>query len=350
MRRARLGYEPGAVVLLVLLISVAPRIALSQTDILRPGFDDTPLQHPVQTPAWFKTSFLDLREDLEDARRSGKSGLLLYFGQKYCPYCKVLLERDFARGDIKTYTQRRFDVVAIGTRGSRLVTGFDGSVLPESEYAARHRADLTPTLVFYDTDGNQALRLIGYHPPYELRAALEYAADGHYRRQRFREYLARGEPALHGEGELTQEAYFAPPPYALDRSRFGAQRPLVVMFEQPECHACDVLHVGALQSERTRRLLEHFDVIQLNMLAPTPVITPAGQRTSAEAWAEQLGLYYAPTLVFYDQEGREIIRLDSVVHFNRLRSVLRYVLDQGYTKYRNYQDWRAHQEPAPASS
>lgn len=317
---------------------------------MEPGFDDQPLDEAVETPDWFKLSFLDLREDLADARRNGKRGLMVYFGQKFCPYCKVLVERDFARSDIEAYTRRHFDVVAVDTRGSRLVTDLDGTVLPESDYSERHDAALTPTLVFYDQQGRLALRLTGYHPPYELRAALEYVADGHFRGQRFRDYLARGESALRAQGELNPEPFLAPAPYALDRSQFKAQRPLLVMFEQPECHACDVLHAGPMQSERTRALLGQFEVVQLDMHAATPVITPMGRRTSAHDWADRLGLYYTPTLIFYDPSGREIIRVDSVVHFNRLGSVLRYVLEKGYLRHASYQDWREQQDVRAAAA
>lgn len=324
--------------------------AAAQDEILEPGFDDSPLTEPVRVPQWFKVSFLDIQEDLNDVRGDAKRGLIVYFGQKYCPYCKALLERDFSKPDVEAYTRHKFDVVAVDTHGSRLVTDLDGTVLPENDYAARHEAQFTPTLLFYDANGQEALRLTGYHPVYELRAALEFVADGHFRAQRFRDYLARGQPALRDDGELNQEAFVAPPPHALDRSRIAGQRPLLVMFEQTECHACDVLHVGPLQSGPTRRLLQEFDVAQLDIADSTPVITPRGERTSARDWADQLGLYYTPTLIFYDRHGEEIIRVDSVVHFNRLRSVLRYVLEKGYLTYKNYQDWREHRaEPAAGS-
>lgn len=335
---------------IVTVLSVWGAVAAAADEIMQPGFDDSPLSEPVEVPAWFKPSFLDIRDDIDDVRRRDKRGLVIYFGQKFCPYCKALLENDFAKADIKAYTQHKFDVIAIDTHGSRLVTDTDGTVLPESDYAQRHEAQFTPTLLFYDSAGQEALKLTGYHPPYELRAALEYVADGHFRQQRFREYLARGEPALHGEGELNQEPFFAPPPFALDRSRFEAQRPLLVLFEQPDCHACDVLHVGPLHSPATRQLIQQLDVVRLDMSASTPVITPAGKRTDAREWADQLGLYYAPTLIFYDPRGKELIRVDSVLHFNRLRNVLRYVLEGGYRNYASYQRWRAAQESSPDSS
>lgn len=339
----------GWMALVGALTLAMPSLA-AEDDILGPDFDDSPLTEPVETPDWFKLSFLDLREDLNDAREAGKRGLIVYFGQKFCPYCKVLLERDLAKDDIRTYTQKHFDVVGIDTRDSRQVTDLDGEVLPEHQYADRHEAQFTPTLLFYDPSGREALKLVGYQPPYELRAALEYVADGHHREESFRDYLARAEPVRHADGELNQEGFFAPQPHALDRSRIAAERPLLVVFEQTECHACDVLHAGPLRSDVTRELLQRFEVVQLNMRAPTPVITPGGQRTSSRDWADRLGLYYTPTLIFFDSGGEEIIRVSSVVHFNRLQGVLRYVLEKGYLKYESFQDWRKHVDPDAAAS
>ena len=60
----------------------------------------------------------------------------------------------------------------------------------------------------------------------------------------------------------------------------------------------------------------------------------------AREWARSLGLFYAPSLMFFDEHGREIIRVDSVVRFYRLRNVLNYVTSRGYLLEPRYQRWR----------
>lgn len=306
-----------------------------------PIVDDRPLEEPLVLPDWFQLSFLELHDDLQAAVRKGKRGLLLYFGQKDCPYCKALLEVNWGRPDIVTYTRRHFDVVAIDVKGDRLVTRLDGTVVPEGEYSVQVGAQFTPTLVFLDADGRVALKLVGYHHPYQFRAALEYVADGHYKRESFREYLARGDlDEGAGQTVLRQRELFEPPPYALDRSRFPGQRPLVVFFEEIRCHPCDVLHLGPLSEPEILARLRKFDRVQLDMWADTPVITPGGERLSARQWADRLGLFYAPTLVFFDERGREILRVDSVVRFYRLRGVLDYVLSGAYKTFPTYRQWR----------
>jgi len=331
--------KPMLRVLTVLFCLGACAAAPAASDPLT--FDDRPLEQDIVLPDWFKLSFLELHDDLQEAVESGKRGLIIYFGQKDCPYCKAHLEENWNRPDIVAYTREYFDVVAVDVKGGRLVTDFDGSVRSEKEFAIHHKTHFTPSFLFIDSDGKIAFRLSGYHQPYEFRAALEFVAGGHYRKESFREYLARGEHALRMDDEtLNEEPFFEAPPYALDRSRFRAQRPLAVFFERSHCHACDVLHGGPLRQPNVVSALNGFECVQLDMESATPVLRPSGQRGTAKEWAASLGLFYAPTIVFFDEAGKEIIRVDSVVQFYRLRGVLRYVAEGGYRKFDSYQAWR----------
>jgi thioredoxin-related protein len=304
-------------------------------------FDDQPLEEPLAFPDWFKLSFLDLHEDLEEAREAGKAGIILYFGQKYCAYCRKFLETDLVKDDIRSYMQTRFDVIGIDIHGHRLVTDFSDREIDETRFAVREQTNFTPSVVFYDVDGREALRLRGYYPPYRFRAALEYVADGHYRKEAFREYLARADvPLVFEPGDLSEESFFLPGPHMLDRSRMPGERPLVVFFEQGNCHACDVLHTGPLQDPEIRDRFEQLESVQLSFWANTPVVTPRGERLTSRQWAARLGLFYTPTLIVFDNRGEEIIRVDSVVQFYRLRNVLDYVLTGGYLEHATFQRWR----------
>jgi thioredoxin-related protein len=311
-----------------------------------PEFDDQPLEEPLAFPDWFKLSFLDLREDLEEARKAHKAGLVVYFGQKYCAYCRQFLEHDLAREDIRRYMMDHFDVIGIDIHGHNQVTDMQGTVLDETGYATREKTNFTPSLVFYGPDGSEALRLRGYYPPYRFRAALEYVADGYYRKETFRDYLARADvPLVFEPGDMSEESFFLPGPYMLDRSHIAGERPLVVMFEQGNCHACDVLHTGPLQDPGIRKRFGEMEVVQLSIWADTPVVTPSGEHLTAHQWAEQLGLFYTPTLIFFDAGGKEIIRVDSVVQFYRLQNVLDYILEGGYLEHETFQRWRESRQP-----
>ena len=306
------------------------------------SFDDTPLQNVIVYPDWFKESFLELDEDLREAIEKGKKGIIVYFGQQRCPYCKKLMDINFRQEDIVEYTRKNFDLIPIDIWSPEEITTPDGRTMSERDYAVALNTNFTPSLVFYDRDGRIALRLRGYYPPYQHRAALEYVADGHYREETFASYLNRGKAAMHFEaGDLIEDPLFEPPPHQLDRSRAPADLPLLVIFEQRDCHACDVLHSEPLQRKIIRKRLADFEVVQLDMHADTPLVTPLGESTTAREWAHELGLFYAPTLIFFDEHGREIIRVDSVIQMVRLRNVLDYVLSKGYLEEPNFLRWSA---------
>ncbi len=301
------------------------------------------MQIPIEHPAWFKQSFLDLPADLDEALTAGKQGIIVYFGQRRCAYCKLLMEVNFGLDDIVTYTRRNFDVIPIDIWGIDEVTDLQGQTLTEREFSVRENTNFTPSLIFYTAGGTEALRLRGYYPPYKFRAALEYVAGGHHSKESFSVYLERAEGSMAFEpGDLNEEDFFDPPPYALDRSHFPAERPLAVFFEQSECHACDILHAQPLQQESIIDLFRKFEGVQLDIHAGTPLITPLGQHTTAREWARSLGLFYTPSILFFDRHGREIMRVDSVVQFYRLRNVLNYINSGGYRTAPSYQQWRVN--------
>ncbi len=312
----------------------------SQRDADAYSFDDFPAEDVIEYPSWFKQSFLDIREDLNAVRASGKQGLMVYFGQQRCPYCHQLIKVNFALQDIAEYSRTHFDLVPIDIWGVDEVTTLDGEVLSERAWSRREEMDFTPAILFLDTRGEVALRLRGYYPPYQFRAALEFVADGHYRRESFRDYLARGDNRMVFDAEdLNEEPFFAPAPFNLDR-RYPGTRPLAVFFEQGDCHPCDVLHGQALRVPAINRHFSDLDSVQLDMWSETPVITPAGEPTTARQWAADLGLFYAPAILFFDEQGRELLRLDSVVGFYRLRNVLNYIVSKAYLT-QTFGEWRA---------
>jgi thioredoxin-related protein len=149
----------------------------------------------IDVPAWFKVSFLDLRDDFKDAAAGGKR-LMLYFGQNGCPYCKQLMAVNFQTPTIVAKTRRHFDVIEINILGSRDVTWTDGTVRTEKAFARYLKVGYTPTLLVIDERGAIVTRINGYLPPAPFTAALDYVVDGAYRQEPdLQSYLkSRGEP------------------------------------------------------------------------------------------------------------------------------------------------------------
>lgn len=308
--------------------------------------DDTPIKTELEYPQWFKASFLDLSEDIQEAKQQNKLGIIVYFGQQHCPYCEYLLKINWGeKQDIVAYTQHYFDVIAIDIWGQLPVVTPDGIETTERVYSEQADTRFTPTLLFYNIEGKEIFRLRGYYPPYKFRAALDYVIGGYYAKQNFSEYLEHVEPPERFDLEgLNPHPLFANPPYLLKRTHVASQQPLVVLFEQGLCHACDILHGHHLKQDKIINKLAKMDVVQLDLWSDMPIQTPDGRRMSIRNWAKNLNIFYTPSLVFFDENGKEIIRLDSITGLNRLHHVLQYVLSADYELDTNYQQWQAEQQ------
>lgn len=77
----------------------------------------------------------------------------------------------------------------------------------------------------------------------------------------------------------------------------------------------------------------------------TPVLTPDGRKVTPKQWAVELGLFYTPTLLVFDEHGNEIIRIDSVLQFYRMGGVLRYVAEKGYLDQPILPQWASIHSP-----
>jgi thioredoxin-related protein len=295
---------------------------------------DSGLVNPgyAEKPDWFANSFLDIREDVSDATSSGKR-VLLYFYQDGCPYCKKLLDTNFALQETEAKTRRHYEVVAINMWGDREVTGFDGMETTEKEFAKSLRVMFTPTLLFLNEQGNVTLRVNGYYAPHKFNAALDYGASHNGRDPTFREYFAAASPAS-ASGVLHRDPAWLPADSALD-GRNG--KPLLVLFEQQECAPCDELHLDILKRPESRELLDRFDVILLDMWSKDPVKRPDGKTTSAAQWARDLNVQYAPSLVFFDGSGTEVFRTEAYLKAFHIQSSMDYVASGAYLQQPAFQ-------------
>ena len=295
------------------------------------------LVNPVyeEKPAWFKSSFLDLREDLAEAGVAGHR-VVLYFYQDGCPYCAKLLRENFSDRQLVDYTRQHFDVVALNMWGDREVTDLHGQTLSEKDFAAAVKVQYTPTLIFLDEQGRVALRVNGYFPPHKFKAALEYVATKQEAQHNFATYLAKVAPVA-AKGQITPVADALPQPLQLAENRRFSYRPLLVLFEQPNCAPCDELHGEALKNRALASSMTNLDVAQVDIGSNQTLQTPDGKTLTASAWAKQLGVQYTPSLVFFDQAGKEVFRTEAYLRSFHLHGAMDYVVSGAYRHQPNFQ-------------
>ena len=296
----------------------------------------------AEYPSWFKNSFLDFRDDVKDATAHNKR-LVLFFYQDGCPYCKKLLEINLAQKNIADTLRSRFDVITVNLWGDRDVTDVDGTHMIEKKFADKMKVMYTPTILFFDEQAKVVLRVNGYYEPHKFLAALNYVADKHETESSFRDYFAKLNPPP-PTGTLHAQPFLAPPPHELTRVKKAGAKPLLVLFEQQQCPACDEFHGEVLKRKETLEQIARFDVVQLDMWSKTPVTTPDGRSLSASAWAKELDVKYAPSMVFFDASGKEVIRTEGYLKSFHNQSVMDYVASAAYKSepsFQRYIEWRA---------
>ena len=305
----------SAVLLMLLLVS--PATAVEKAELRGVG--------EFEVPKWFKKSFLDLRLDVRQATEEGIR-VMLYFGQAGCPYCAEFFNNNYSQKKIVDYTQRHFDAIEINIWGDREVTDFSGKIVAEKKFATDLKIWFTPTILFLNERNGVAFRINGYYPPHRFLAALKYVAGKHEKKMSFHEYYDKHSPTPTA-GKLHTQSFFIKQPYRLAGSK--RRKPLAVFFEQKNCMACDHLHSNVFTQPATLDQLKRFDVVQLDRRSDVPVITPAGDKTTARAWANKLNIGYSPSAVLFDR-GKEVIRIEALLKAFHVQSLLDYVASGAY--------------------
>jgi len=311
------------------LLASIPAAAADAPAALAPGMVNPGWHEP---PAWFKESFLDIRDDVKEAAKSGRR-LMLYFHQDGCPYCAKLLRENFGDKAIAEKTRRHFDVIAINLWGDREVTDLAGKATTEKEFAKSLRVQFTPTLLMLDEKGGTALRLNGYVPPHQFHAALDYAGGRLEKKQSYTDYLqAHAKEAA--SGTLHEASWLMKAPLDLSK-RDG--RPMLVIFEQKVCAGCDEMHAEGFPRPEVAALLKRFRAARVDVAANEALKTPQGKPTTMREWARALKIAYTPSFVFFDAAGREVFRVEGYLRPFHLASSLDYVSSGAYLKQPEFQ-------------
>lgn len=281
---------------------------------------------PSEKPDWFKDSFLEFEEDVAEAAAEGRR-VMLYFHQEGCPYCAQLVSENFADPAMKAFIVENFDGISLNMWGDREVISVAGQDFTEKTFARALKVQYTPTLVFLDERGKVVLRLNGYYPPQDFRAALDYVAQKLENELSFSQF--RLDKLAASQGDLIDEDFYLES-RELDKLIAGTDKPLAVYFESVDCLQCQTMHERILRDKATRKLVRQASNVQLNIGSDQPLTTPAGTKTTARQWAQELGVTYTPSLVFFDREGKEVMRISAFIKTFHFQSVYAYVLEKAY--------------------
>ncbi|MBK1704197.1 thioredoxin family protein [Halochromatium glycolicum] len=308
------------------------------------AFDDGAI-FQIKYPAWFKQSFLTLADDAEDAEAAGKEGLFLFFTTQGCSYCHLFIEQSLGDPTLAARLREHFDSIGLEIFSDAEMTDFDDKQTRVKTFALEQGVEFAPSLLFVDTDGEPLLRLTGYYGPERFAQVLDYLTTDAGEGLSWREYLAVLRSDRSGSAApLRSDPLFAEPPFALNRSEFPAERPLLVLFETSGCARCERFHDQVLADATIREQLAGFDIVRLDASdEQTPVLTPGGERTNAADWYQTLGFTQLPALAFFSETGEPVLTTDALVLQSRMTNSIGFVNERAYERGWNYQRYARSQ-------
>jgi thioredoxin-related protein len=153
---------------------------------------------------FFTQSFGNFPEELAEAKNAGKIGLMLFFEQDGCAYCRAMLNKVLNQRQVQNWYRERFVAIAIDVRGDVELTDFDGVTLPSKAFALQRRAVMTPVITFIDLEGSEIFRKWGMiSTPEEFLLVGMYIEEKRYFDITFDEYARQQGRELEPEVFLT---------------------------------------------------------------------------------------------------------------------------------------------------
>jgi len=296
-----------------------------------------------EKPDWFGMSFLNIAEDVEEAAAENKH-YGLYFYQDGCPYCEKLINDNFGQYHINKYAKANFNIAPINIFGAVEVTDLDGIPRSESAFSEHRKIQFTPTMIFFSPLG-EVFRMNGYYPPHKFLAMLEYITDKYYLKDTtFIDFLQTKEISPASD-EMHYTSEMLRPPLDMTEKTLGVNKPVLVLFEQPRCLACDELHLDVLKREASDELYRQFETVMINVYGKETLVPPnGGDKISEKAWTHKLGIEYTPSLVFYQRQSEsqpltEVFRVEGYVKTFHVQSAMEYILSQAYAKPQDFQEF-----------
>ena len=311
------------------IVSVIFAIFLMLTNLNAAGKVTGGSDHAM--PEWFKQSFLDMNEDVTEAKDNDKH-VILFMSLKFCPYCTKMLKETFDQGaQLQQYIKDNLDIIEIDIKGSKEIAINEDTTMTEIEYAKHLKVQYTPTILFLDQDNNIVVRINGYRSPENFKYILDYVKNKEYKNMTLTQYVEKVKnKTLY---TLVDNEMFVE---ETDLSKINT--PLAVIFEDGSCTQCNYLHNTTLKNKEVQKELSKFTVVRYDAMSEEEIITPNGKKTTPKQWAKDMVLDYRPGIVLFDKK-QEIVRIDALLYSFHFKELFRFVSGGYYNKFHTFLDY-----------
>jgi thioredoxin-related protein len=282
-------------------------------------------------PDWFKASFLDMNEDVEEAKDEDKH-VILFMSLQFCPYCTKMLNENFVtEAKLQPYIQENFDVIAIDIQGSKELVIDEDTTMTESDYAKHLKVQYTPTVLFLNQDNEIVVRVNGYRSPQNFKYILDFVKNKEYKNMSLTQYVEKVK-------NKTFYTLVDNPMFKDIKDLSKINGPLAVIFEDGSCTQCSYLHNTTLKNKDVKEELSKVTIVRYDASSEEKIITPDGKTTTPKQWAKDMILDYRPGIVLFDKK-QEIVRIDALLYSFHFKELFRFVSGQHYEKFHTFLDY-----------
>ena len=281
-----------------------------------------------EAPEWFKESFLDMSNDIDEAKDNNKH-VMLFMDLNGCPYCTRMLKESFiAKNETSDFAKKHFDVINLNVKGSREIAWSEDETFTEKALARKLKVQYSPTVIFLDENKKTVVRVNGYRSAKNFKNILEYVQGKHYKNMKLIDFIEKvKDKSLY---TLKDNKIFKS---ITDLS--DIETPLAVIFEDGSCTQCDYFHSNSLKNKDVLDEFSKFTVVRLDASSNTPIINTDGEKTTPKKWANELNLDYRPGILLYN-DGDLISTVDALLYNFHFKELLRYVSGKHYQDYNGY--------------
>jgi thioredoxin-related protein len=110
---------------------------------------------------FFDMKMGDFKSELANAKKEGKSGILIMFEQEGCPFCYRMKNTILNQSEIQDYYHQHFLIFPVDIRGDLPMEDFAGKETTEKDFSIEHRVYGTPVFDFFDLEGKLVTRFPG---------------------------------------------------------------------------------------------------------------------------------------------------------------------------------------------
>ena len=139
---------------------------------------------------FFNETWGDFQEELANAKKQNKKGILIFFEMDECPFCHYMKKNVLNQPEVQAFYRKNFLNFTVDIEGDIEITNMQGKTMKQKDFAFReNRVRATPVIAFFDLEGNRVFRHTGKTAGVdEFMWMGEYVADGSYKETSFTRY------------------------------------------------------------------------------------------------------------------------------------------------------------------